>query len=980
MTFYNFLETCKDFLINITYSIYTTLKANVLVDYFCQFYTTYADIIWHYTAIIAFTIVIILVALSILWFSSILAPSYLKKTLQKPLEFFWYVCLAPIVAPTEFILFKTYALIQTCARFLRKLFLPTYEEKIYKECNKLARQVEALSDQYSSMSDEQLKAKTAEFKQRLTQGATLDDILIEAYATVREAAWRVRREKPFLCQILGSIVLHKGMVAEMATGEGKTLTSTMCIYLNALTGLGVHVVTVNDYLAQRDADSMGRVYKWLGLTVGCVKEDMNVEWKKEIYQCDIVYSTSHELAFDYLRDNMQTNPNLIMQRDFHYAIIDELDKVLLDDADTPLIISGRDAPSSEICVYADVISKKFVPIDYEIEAKTRHIHLTEKGFDHLEAILRQDGVLLENETIFSSAHVLLLHHINQALKANLLFTNGVHYVIIDGEIQIIDESTGRIKHNNRYSDGLHQAIEAKEGVEIQEESRTIATITYQKFFNMYEKKSGMTGTAYSEREELLTIYGLHVIRIPTNKPTQRIDLDDRIYLTFEEKLDALLLLVKEASMKKQPILIGTGSVEKSEEISEAFDKAGIKHRLLNAKNPSAEAEIIAQAGRLGSITIAAKMAGRGTDIKLGGNIDFMISNIAEPSEALIDKLKADVDAEAKQVLEAGGLFVIGTERDLNARIDNQLKGRAGRQGDKGKSVFLISLDDTLMMRAANGEMLAKMTRSFGHTYGDVISDPSMTKTIAYAQQRMEAHAFDARKHVLRYDNVVTDQSNHIYTERRNFLQSENALELCTDMLYSFIQGKVAEYIAQDSDININTLSILAANLRQNINFQIDVNKYNSFTSKDELYKALADEIQSLHYPVHITDNLDEIDAKKINDYAKYICLTTIDELWTSHLTYIETLKHNIQLRAYGQKDPVNEFKLESFKLFEDMIRKFTTIVVLRVFVESQDLDTTDTHEDTVDSNPAYNINEFFNFGAVDTSLSSQSSSSSDVNE
>lgn len=976
MTFYNLLGKCINFLFNTTYYIYVTLRLNVIVNFFEDIYNTYSDAFWQYTGIMVSVTLVILVAFSILWISSIFAPSHLKKTLQKPLEFFWNVCLYPIVRPVEIIGFGIYSGFRNFFSYCRKLFFPTHAEIVYKECKKLAHKVEALSDTYATLTDEALKYKTVEFRERLANGETLDDILIEAYATVRETAWRVRREKPFLCQILGSIVLHKGMVAEMATGEGKTLTSTMCIYLNALTGLGVHVVTVNDYLAQRDADSMGRVYKWLGLTVGCVKEDMNTEWKKEVYKCDVVYSTSHELAFDYLRDNMQTNPDLIMQRDFHYAIIDELDKVLLDDADTPLIISGRDEPSLEVCVYADQVAKKFIPEDYEIEAKTRHVHLTEKGFDHLEAILKQDGVLLADETIFSSTHVLLLHHINQALKANMLFTNGVHYVIIDGEIQLIDESTGRIKHNNRYSDGLHQAIEAKEGVEIQEESKTIATITYQKFFNMYDKKSGMTGTAYSESEELLTIYGLHVIRIPTNKPRRRIDLDDRIYLTFEEKLDALLVLVKEAVAKKQPLLIGTGSVEKSEEISEAFDRAGIKHRLLNAKNPTAEAEIIAQAGRLGAVTIAAKMAGRGTDIKLGGNIDFMINNIEEPSEALIDKLKRDVDAEAELVLAAGGLFVIGTERDLNARIDNQLKGRAGRQGDKGKSVFLISLDDPLMMRAANGEMLAKMTRSFGHEYGDVLSDPSMTKTIAYAQQRMEAHSFDARKHVLRYDNIITDQSHHIYAERRNFLHSNNVLDMCIDMLYTYIKTKVDMYMPSDSAITEHSLAILASDLRQNIHYKLDVAKYSTFTSTDELYKAISYEIQCIKYPDEIyekmsanvatlSDNTEEINEdtlakQQINMYTKHIVLTTIDDLWTSHLTYIENLKHSIQLRAYGQKDPVNEFKIESFKLFEDMIRKFTIIVIRRVFLEVQDANTNTDNDHATEQEQAYDMNDFFN--------------------
>lgn len=978
MTFYNFLENCKTFLFDKTYAIYTTLKLDLLADFLVDFYSTHSDAIWQYAGIAISVILVILVSFSLLWISSIFAPSHLKKSLQKPLEMFWYVAMYPIIRPIEFLTYKTYRAIKNIFIFCRKLFFPTYAEKVYKECKKLAEKVDSLSSEYADMTDEELKAKTVEFKARLADGATLDDILVEAYATVRETAWRVRREKPFLCQILGSIVLHKGMVAEMATGEGKTLTSTMCIYLNALSGLGVHVVTVNDYLAQRDADSMGRVYKWLGLTVGCIKDNMNVEWKKEVYKSDIVYTTSHELAFDYLRDNMQTNPELIMQRDFHYAIIDELDKVLLDDADTPLIISDKDEPSTEVCAYADQIAKKFIPEDYEIEAKTRHAHLTEKGFDHLESILRQDGVLLDNETVFSSTHVLLLHHINQAMKANLLFVNGVHYVIIDGEIQLIDESTGRIKHNNRYSDGLHQALEAKEGVEIQEESRTIATITYQKFFNMYEKKSGMTGTAYSEREELLTIYGLHVIRIPTNKPTQRIDLEDRIYLTFEEKLDALLIIVKEAVAKKQPLLIGTGSVEKSEEISEAFDRAGIKHRLLNAKNPAAEAEIIAEAGRLGAVTVAAKMAGRGTDIKLGGSIDFMINNIEEPSEELIDKLKRDVDREAEQVLAAGGLFVIGTERDLNARIDNQLKGRAGRQGDKGKSLFLISLDDTLMMRAANGEMLARMTRSFGHEYGEVISDPSMSKTIAYAQQRMEAHSFDARKHVLRYDNIVTDQSHHIYAERRSFLHSANVLEMCIDMLYTFINTKVSAYIPNDQAINTDTVSLLASDLKRSIFFQMDVQKYSTFTSTEDLYTALSYEIRCIKYPEHIYEIVTTEETpenaqikKHINDYARYVSLTTLDSLWTSHLTYSENLKHNIQLRAYGQKDPVNEFKIESFKLFEDMIRKFTITVITKIFIEQEalDIDTSAVSQniDNIDhmnandsnDNSAYAIDDFF---------------------
>lgn len=809
-------------------------------------------------------------------------------------------------------------------KWLRRIIFPNYTERALKRFRKQAKKIASLEEEYSKLTDEQLKAKTQEFRDRLMRGETLDDILVDAFATVRETAWRTRREKPFLCQIIGGITLHHGMVAEMATGEGKTLTASMPVYLNALTGEGVHVVTVNDYLAQRDADNMGKIYKFLGLTVGCLHEEMHAGQRKEVYDMDIIYGTAHAFGFDYLKDNMQTQLDHIMQRGFHYAIIDELDKVLIDDAVIPMILSGEGIEASALCEYADAVAKKFVPEDYEIEAKSRSVHLNMTGYDHLEAILKSDHVLHEGDNIFSDDHALLLHHIRQALIANTVYQNGVQYVVMSDKVMIIDESTGRILADNRYSFGLHQALEAKEKVTIQKENKTVATITYQRFFDMYDKKSGMTGTAASEREELLTIYGLHVVQIPTNKPIQRIDMDDRVYFSFQEKLEAVVDFVKKCHDKKQPILLGTSSVESSEIFSNALNHAGIKHRLLNAKNPTEEAEIIAQAGRLSAVTVAAKMAGRGTDIKLGGNVDFMLSHIDQPTPELIEKLRDDVAEEAQAVLNTGGLMVIGAERDMNMRIDNQLRGRSGRQGDRGASVFFISFDDVLFNRGENAAQRRMLLWLKPKKHGEVISDPWVTKTIASLQKRMEAHNFEGRKYTLRYNNVLADQGQFIYQERYKFLTHNDVFKTCVhlrDMLLdTYIKKHFRDKYTKDTQIWQEFANDLHAVIKFNIDIaqlQQECNSLNELTAA--LQKALKDNIQ--------------VRPEVLEDYSKHVCLTSIDRFWMKHLVNIENLKQGINLRSYGQKDPLNEFKKDAFKLFEHMMEKFNEDVVRRVFVD-----------------------------------------------
>lgn len=808
-----------------------------------------------------------------------------------------------------------------------RVIWPTQSDKALRNAKKLASQVDALDSLYSKMSDDELRAKTQEFKTELANGASLDQILPEAFATVREVAWRVRREKPYIVQLIGGIILHSGMISEMKTGEGKTLVATMPAYLNALEGKGVHIITVNDYLAKRDAKHMGDIFRFLGLTVGCVVHGMSDEQKQAAYACDITYGTNHEFGFDYLRDNMKTEISQLVQRPFNFAIIDEVDNILIDEARTPLIISGESVESSYMCEYADHVVRQLVPEDYEKEEKSRNVYFTEAGLKHLEEILHAENVIKENDTLFDEENVLLVHHINQSLKAHTMYNEGIQYIVKDGQVIIVDEFTGRIMDGRRYSDGLHQAIEAKERVEIQKENQTLATITYQKFFELYPKKSGMTGTAMTESEEFLSIYGLLVVPIPSNRKTKRIALDDRIYRTFEEKIAAIVEIVKEARERMQPVLIGTVSVEKSEVFAHALNHAGVPHQVLNAKNHAYEASIIAQAGVPGAVTIATNMAGRGTDIKLGGSLEMLLEGIDDPDEETVARMQRQIDDQAELVRNAGGLFVLGTERHESRRIDNQLVGRSGRQGDPGMSLFVVSLDDTLM-KVFGGESLSKWLPRLGHKYGEAIEHPWMTRSMAKAQKKVEAYYFDMRKNVLRYDTLINDQSKIVYKERFEFMTAPDVFDIVQNMKDITIDDYMQQFFSGTSDEwkQQSNLNAFAAACKTAFDITVDINHIKSLSSLEQIENVLQTQIDE-----KLNSQNEIIGFEDLELISKHVCLNTLDMLWRQHLTQIENLRQGIGLRSYAQKDPLNEFKREAFLMFEDMMHKFRETVVSCIF-------------------------------------------------
>lgn len=848
-----------------------------------------------------------------------------------------------------------------------RVIFPSRNTKMVRKLMKEAQFIDSLSKEYAQMTDEQLRAKTQEFKDQLASGKTLDDILPHAFATVREASYRLRGEKHYLVQLMGGIVLHRGMIAEMGTGEGKTLVATLPVYLNALNGKGVHVITVNDYLAKRDSAAMGAVYEFLGMTVGCVVHGMSHSLKHAAYQADITYGTNHEFVFDYLRDNMVKDVSEMVQRPFAFCTIDEVDNILIDEARTPCIISGESVESSELCKYADYIVKQLVDDDYEKDEKSRNAYFTEKGLEHLEQILYSEGVLSENETIFDEQYVLLVHHLNQSLKAVVMYQEGVQYIVRDGEVFIVDEFTGRIMEGRRYSDGLHQAIEAKEGVDIQKENQTLATITYQKFFELYPKKAGMTGTAMTEAEELASIYKLNVVAIPSNRKSQKTLLDDRIYRTFAEKLDAIIQIVEDCRARKQPILIGTVSVEKSEIFSHALKAKNIPHQVLNAKNHAYEAQIIAQAGVPGAVTIATNMAGRGTDIKLGGSLEHMLkaANINAPGvhdtnediegsmgslehdhsmnthsmnthsinthsinthsidsdhssdksmqDKNIEALKAHIAEQAEIAKQAGGLFVLGTERHESRRIDNQLVGRCGRQGDKGTALFLLSIEDPLM-QIFGGQTLQKWLPKM--EYGEVIEHPLVTRAMSKAQKRVEAYHFDARKNVLRYDSTINDQSKIIYKERMEFMTYSNVLSIVENLIDSVVIDVIARY---GNSIKEGEYEHFIQECHKTLNVDVNREQFQNQGDIAEVFKQI------------VKDKLEEqktlLGMEYLEMVCKDVCLSTLDMLWRQHLTNMENLRLGIGLRSYGQKDPLNEFKREAFSAFEDMMHNFRNTVV-----------------------------------------------------
>ena len=761
--------------------------------------------------------------------------------------------------------------------FFRKLIDSEYKE--LKRFEKIAKEIDALSDEMEALSDEELRAKTDEFKEELANGKTLDDIIVPAFATVREAAYRVIGEKPYFVQILGGLAIHFGNIAEMKTGEGKTLTETMPTYLNALTGKGVHIVTVNEFLAKRDSEWMGNIFKFLGLTVGLNLREMSPTQKREAYNCDVLYSTNNEIGFDYLRDNMVVRSSDRVQRPLNFCIVDEVDSILIDEARTPLIISGGKFDSKDLYTSADRAVKKLIEEDYTVDEKTKSVSLTESGVEKIEKTFH-----LKN--LYDLENAVLVHHLNQALKANYGFKLDVDYVVEDGAVIIVDQFTGRLMHGRQFSDGLHQAIEAKENVKINEETKTMATITFQNLFRMYNKLSGMTGTAKTEEEEFRDIYNMYVIQIPTNKPVIREDLPDLVYATEEGKFKAIVRKIKEIHETGQPILVGTISVENNERLSALLKKEGLKHEVLNAKNHEREAEIIAKAGQKGAITIATNMAGRGTDIKLG-----------------------------EGVVELGGLCVIGTERHESRRIDNQLRGRSGRQGDPGMSQFFVSFDDDLMRRFGT-EKIKQMLINVGFSDEQAIRSKTFTKSIETAQKKVEGNNYDTRKSLLDYDNVMNEQREIIYARRNEILDQESISERTEATFDSNIANLVDSHIEPEGYLTDDDKSEIIEYLNTNLikTTKLEVSEIEDMKDNEEIKAYLTEKVKNDYH-----EKTKSIPKEIISEFEKAIALRVIDEAWVDHIGAMEHLREGIGLRGYAQTNPLQAYTMEGYDLFDNLM-------------------------------------------------------------
>ena len=824
----------------------------------------------------------------------------------------------------------------------------TYSEKEVKRVMPIVNKINSLEEEISKLSDEQLRNKTIEFKEELKNGKTLNDILPEAFAVVREASKRVLGMRHFDVQLIGGIILHQGRIAEMKTGEGKTLVATLPVYLNALTGKGVHVITVNDYLAKRDSEWMGKLYKFLGLSVGLVISGMNPDEKRNAYASDVTYGTNNEFGFDYLRDNMVIYKEQIVQRELHYAIVDEIDSILIDEARTPLIISGRANESSDLYKKANDFVKRLTPkviveedlkdeeqlednekYDYIVDLKAKSASLTLKGIKKAEEFFRIDNFNdLENSNI--------VHHVNQALRAHGVMKRDIDYMVKDGEVLIVDEFTGRIMYGRRYNNGLHQAIEAKEGVKIADESKTLATITFQNYFRMYEKLSGMTGTAMTEEAEFREIYNLDVISIPTNKPMIRKDLNDAIYKNEKAKYRAIVQSVKESNEKGQPVLVGTVSIEKSEKLSKILKQEGIKHNVLNAKYHEEEARIIAQAGKFGAVTIATNMAGRGTDIMLGGNSEYLareamrkqkyteeqieeaaafnetedkdILNARAKFRELVEQYENEIKEEKQKVIAAGGLKIIGTERHESRRIDNQLRGRSGRQGDVGESKFYIGLDDDLM-KIFGGDLITNVYNTLGADENMPIESKIISKSVETAQKRVEGKNFSIRKHVLQYDDVMNTQRELIYKQRKQVLDGENLKQNIINMMHSVIEELINMYSLEEV-VNVEALK---EEIRVTFGLEeIEAlkGKFDEQKLKEELEQKVLEKYEQKEQ---------EIGEQDLRELERVVMLKVVDQKWMDHIDAMDELKDGIGLRAYGQKDPVVQYRIEGTDMFDEMI-------------------------------------------------------------
>ncbi len=798
--------------------------------------------------------------------------------------------------------------------FLNKIFGSTNDRKI-EALRPIVHQINKIEADVEKLSNDELIDKTNNLRKLAKENIDLNKILPEAFALVREASKRTIGQRHYDVQLMGGIILHQGKIAEMKTGEGKTLVSTLSAFLNALSGKGVHIITVNDYLAKRDSEWMGQIYKFLGLTVGCLTNETKDEDRKKIYQSDIVYGTNNEFAFDYLRDNMKLSLEEMVQRDFEYCIVDEVDSILIDEARTPLIISGPSENTSTEYFLCNKIVNELSDEFYQKDEKDRNVTLNDRGVDAVEKKLTSLN-MLKGDNFYDPRNISLVHHVNQSLKANVLFKKDKDYIIRDGTIQIIDEFTGRVLEGRRYSDGLHQAIEAKEGVEIQSENQTFASTTYQNYFRLYKKLSGMTGTAMTEAAEFFDIYKLDVVDIPTNVSVERIDLNDQIFRTEKEKISAIVENIKEANSIGQPILIGTTSIEKSEELAEALKKDNIKHNILNAKQHEKEAFIIAQAGRLSAVTIATNMAGRGTDIQLGGNLELRKKDSSDPSTE--EQLFIE---EKKKVMEAGGLFVIGTERHESRRIDNQLRGRSGRQGDKGKSIFFLSLEDDLM-RIFGSERIDSMLQKLGFKEGESIDHPWINKALEKAQQKVEARNFDIRKSLLQFDDVMSDQRKVIYEERLQILKTNNIYQT-TNNFFEDVSNDIINYSKLPEE-NLDK-SILKSRIERILGSKLEESDVDTFIklSFDEKVKKLKHKFEEKR-----NTRIKQVGDNVNKDIEKKIFLQNLDFEWRNHLQYLEQLRQVIGLRGYGQKNPIDEYKRESFNLFQQLLEKIKENIVI----------------------------------------------------
>jgi preprotein translocase subunit SecA len=810
-------------------------------------------------------------------------------------------------------------------------------DRYVRSLGKYVDAINGFEPNISALSDDELKGQTDLFRQRLAAGERLDDLLPEAFATVREAAIRTLGQRHYDVQLIGGIALHRGEIAEMKTGEGKTLVATLAVYLNALEGKGVHVVTVNDYLARRDADWMGQIYRFLGMSVGVIVPDLTDEQRREAYNSDITYGTNNELGFDYLRDNMKYSRAQMVQRPFNFAIVDEVDSILIDEARTPLIISGPTDDKSDLYIAVDKLVKTLKPEDYEKDEKQKSVVLTEDGTEKSERMLEAEG-LIEGRNLYDIANTQVVHHLNQALKANVMFKKDIDYIVKDGKVIIIDEFTGRMMEGRRWSDGLHQAVEAKEGVDIEPENQTLASITFQNYFRMYPKLSGMTGTAMTEAPEFFDIYKMNVVAIPTNVPVQRRDEDDEFYKTMAEKFAAITNQIREKIEIGQPVLVGTVSIEKSEMLSEYFQQAGLKHSVLNARFHEQEAHIVAQAGRVGAVTIATNMAGRGTDIQLGGNVDFRIEDElggmeeGPEKEKAKERIRQEVAEEKQRVLEAGGLFVLGTERHESRRIDNQLRGRSGRQGDPGLSRFYLSLDDDLLRIFGPQTMFARLMNK-NLEDGEAIVSPWISKAIETAQKKVEARNYDIRKQVVEFDDVMNDQRKVIYEQRADIMDAESVSETIADMRAETAGSIVAVSCPPGTYPEQWDVATLKESIEAVFGLQPPIDDWLQEEAVEpelivERLQTLADETMAA--------KLEQVDADRWREVEKQILIQTLDHHWKEHLATLDALRQVIHLRSYAQKKPIDEYKQEAFLLFERLlvsIREEVTRVLMRAQVQ-----------------------------------------------